>query len=86
MDNKLIKKDMLTRLRTIKGHIQGIENMIEEDKPCESILMQIAAVRSSIDKVGTIIIEDHAKDCLLKDNLTKDEVDQLLKTVIKFTK
>jgi DNA-binding FrmR family transcriptional regulator len=83
------KKDIINRLRTIKGHIAGIEKMIEEDtKTCDDILLQIAAIRSSVHKVGLIILEEHAKDCLIgdKEMVTRDEVDQVLKTIVKFVK
>ncbi|WP_129599028.1 metal-sensitive transcriptional regulator [Anaerophilus nitritogenes] len=83
------KKDLINRLRTIKGHIAGVEKMIEEDtKSCNDILLQIAAIRASIHKVGLIILEEHAKDCLIedKDTITKEELDKVLKTIIKFMK
>ncbi|QZY55363.1 metal-sensitive transcriptional regulator [Crassaminicella profunda] len=83
------KKDIINRLRTIKGHIAGIEKMIEEDtKTCDDILLQIAAIRASVHKVGLIILEDHAKDCLIGDQemVTREEVDKVLKTIVKFVK
>ncbi|SET28154.1 DNA-binding transcriptional regulator, FrmR family [Natronincola peptidivorans] len=86
MQQEQIRKDILNRLKTVKGHIQGIEKMVSEDKSCEDILLQIAAVKSSIEKVGALIVEEHAKDCLLKDNITPEEVNNILKTVIKFAK
>ncbi|ABR47389.1 protein of unknown function DUF156 [Alkaliphilus metalliredigens QYMF] len=86
MEEKEVKKDIVNRLRTIKGHIQGIEKMIEEDKECEDILLQITAVKSSVDRVGQLIIENHSKECLLKDNISSDEIDKVLKTILKFMK
>lgn len=86
MREQQIRKDILNRLKTVKGHIQGIEKMVEEDKSCEEVLLQVAAVKSSIEKVGSLIVEDHAKECLLKENITAEEVDRILKTVIKFAK
>ncbi|SDK02572.1 metal-sensitive transcriptional regulator [Natronincola ferrireducens] len=86
MDQQQIRKDILNRLKTIKGHIQGIEKMIEEEKACDDVLLQIAAVKSSLEKVGSIIVEDHAKECLLRENITRDEVDKILKTIMKFSK
>lgn len=89
MSKENAKKDIINRLRTIKGHIAGIEKMVEEDtKTCDDILLQIAAIRASVHKVGLIILEEHTKDCLIGDNetLTKDEVDKVLKTIVKFVK
>lgn len=80
------KRALINRLRTIKGHINGIEKMIEEEKSCEEILLQITAVKSSVEKVGYIIIEDHAKDCLIGNINDKEDIERVIQTVIKFVK
>ncbi|KAB3537727.1 metal-sensitive transcriptional regulator [Alkaliphilus pronyensis] len=86
MDNTKVKKDIINRLKTIKGHIHGIEKMIEDGKECHEILIQINAIKSSVEKVGLLIIEDNAKECLIKDNLSVEEVEDIVKTIIKFMK
>lgn len=82
------KKNIINRLRTLKGHIAGIEKMVEEGKNCEDILVQIAAIKSSMHKVGVIIIEEHAMDCLLSDEepLNKEKVENVLKTLMSYMK
>ncbi|SCY67328.1 metal-sensitive transcriptional regulator [Alkaliphilus peptidifermentans] len=86
MEDKEVKKDIINRLKTIKGHIQGIENMIEEGKECHEILLQVNAIKSSVEKVGLLIIEDNAKECLIKDNISSEEVENIVKSIIKFLK
>lgn len=90
MSKEAQKKDIINRLKTIKGHINGIEKMIEEDKSCDEILLQIAAIKSSIQKVGLIIMEDHAMECLLPDEhggpATKEQMEKLIKTFVNFSK
>jgi len=84
------KKNITTRLRTLKGHISGIEKMVEEGKHCEDILIQIAAVKSSIHKIGMIIVEEHALDCLLNEEpegtLDKEKIKKIIKTLLNYTK
>lgn len=58
------REGVIGRLKTVKGHITGIEKMVGEGKPCQEILVQIAAVRSSIHKVGLMIVEENALNCL----------------------
>jgi DNA-binding FrmR family transcriptional regulator len=80
---------MLNRLKTIKGHIGGIERMIEEGKECQEVLLQIAAVKASLEKVGYSLLEEHAVQCLVKDNDGKvgaGEVAELINTILKFAK
>jgi len=86
MEGLEFRKDIINRLKTIKGHIQGIERMVEEGKSCEDILLQITAIKSSVEKVGMIMIEDHAKECLIKDKVSPEEVDMIIKNIIKFLK
>jgi DNA-binding FrmR family transcriptional regulator len=82
MEREMTKKKILNRLKTIKGHIGGIERMVEEGKPCEDILMQVGAIKSSIHKVGVVIMEDYARECISTNvNLSEDEITQLEKVI-----
>jgi DNA-binding FrmR family transcriptional regulator len=55
----------LRRLKTIEGHIRGIEHMVEEDTYCIDILRQIQAVQAALSKVSTQILDEHLHSCLL---------------------
>ena len=54
MLNTETEKAILTRLRTVKGHIAGIERMVENKENCADILVQISATRSAIEKMAFI--------------------------------
>jgi len=54
------------RLARIEGHVRGIKRMVEEDTPCPDVLVQIAAVRSALNNVGQIILEDHLRTCMVR--------------------
>lgn len=90
MSKETAKKDILNRLKTIKGHIAGIEKMVEEDKTCDDILLQIAAIKSSVHKVGLVIMEEHAKECLIGmengECLDKEKFEKVINTIVKFAK
>jgi len=82
------KEMLLKRLRRIEGQVKGIQKMIENDRYCTDILIQIAAVRSAINKVGGIVLENHLKGCV-RNNLKNDNeeiVDELIDIMIKFLK
>jgi len=84
-----LRNDILMRLKTIKGHIAGIEKMVEEEKSCEEILLQIAAVKASLEKVGMSIIQEHAKDCILASEdgkATYEDVQRIINLLVKFAK
>lgn len=83
------KDAIIKRLRRIEGQVKGIQKMVDEDKYCSDILIQIAAVRSALNSVGGIILENHMKECLKKylDGAAGDQVlDDLVTTMIKYTK
>lgn len=86
MKEEKIRKDIINRLRTIKGHINGIEKMVDEGKECSDVLLQITAIKSSIEKVGLLIIEDHAKTCLIKDDLSSEDAENIIQNIVKFMK
>ena len=54
----------LRRLKTVEGHIRGIERMIDEEAYCIDVIRQILAVQSALNRVSTIILEEHLKSCL----------------------
>lgn len=84
------KDAIINRLRRIEGQVKGIENMVENGKYCGDILVQIAAARAALNKVGGIILENHMTECLktyLSDKDADDEMlDELVDIIIKYTK
>jgi len=61
---KAEKQEVLKRMNYIDGHLNGIRKMIEEDKYCVDILQQMYAVRKSIEKLESIILENHLQSCV----------------------
>ena len=80
---------ILNRLKRIEGQIKGIQKMVEEDKYCADILMQINAVRSAVNNVGTLILENHLKDCLNEVSSHEDQdilIKELSELISKYAK
>jgi DNA-binding FrmR family transcriptional regulator len=59
-------QSVLNRLARIEGHVRGIKRMVEENRPCPDVLVQIAAVRSALNGVGRVVLEDHLKGCMVE--------------------
>jgi CsoR family transcriptional regulator, copper-sensing transcriptional repressor len=58
-------KDQLhKRLRRIEGQVRGIQRMVEDDRPCPDILVQIAAIEAALDKVALGLLDGHVKHCV----------------------
>ena len=56
--------DALHRLKNVEGHIRGIQRMIDEDQYCIDVIRQINAAQAALNKVSTIILEEHLNSCV----------------------
>ena len=83
MNHNATKTEVLNRLKNVKGHIAGIERMVEEGQNCGNILIQLSAIRSSIEKVGIYILENNAVECLCDDIDQKTEDKEKILHVVK---
>ena len=54
----------LGRLRRIEGQVQGIQRMVEEDKYCVDILLQLAAVQGAVEQVQKLVLGQHIETCV----------------------
>ena len=59
------RTDALKRLAYIDGHLNGVRKMIEEDRYCIDVLKQMHAIRKSIEKLETMLLEDHLHTCVV---------------------
>lgn len=61
------KKIILNRLSRIAGQINGIAKMIETDRYCYDILIQLSAIDKAVKSVANVILDAHMRACLVKD-------------------
>lgn len=52
------------RLRRIEGQVRGIQRLIDEDVYCIDVLTQVSAVKSALDRVALLLLEDHLAHCV----------------------
>ena len=70
------------RMKKIIGQLNAIDKMIDEDVPCEDILIQINAAKSALHKVGQVVLEGHLNHCV-RDGIEHGDAD---KTISEFAK
>jgi DNA-binding FrmR family transcriptional regulator len=58
-----IKDRNLKRLRRIEGQVRGLQGMVENDRYCADIMMQIASVQEALRGVGCELMRNHLKHC-----------------------
>lgn len=59
------KKDLERRLARIAGQVAGIQRMVDEDRYCIDVILQVSAARAALAKVGRIALERHFETCLV---------------------
>jgi DNA-binding FrmR family transcriptional regulator len=58
-----IKARNLTRLRRIEGQVRGLQKMVDEERYCTDVLVQIASVHEALRSVGRALMRNHLKHC-----------------------
>ena len=81
-------KAVLNRMSRAIGHMESIKRMVEDGRDCSEVLIQIAAVRSAINNIGKIILEDHINHCIVDAVETGDKkaLEDLNEAIEKFVK
>ena len=85
------KAKTLGRLRRIEGQVQGIQRMVEEDKYCLDILLQLAAVQGAVGQVQKILLGQHLESCVadaVRSGNARDrqkKMDELLDVLSRFS-
>ena len=82
------KKAVLGRLKRASGHLQSIIRMIEADRDCAEVLVQLAAVRAAINNAGKVLLRDHIAECISEAvaHDDKDKIADLSKAIEQFMK
>lgn len=58
-------EDALRRLKTVEGHLRGIQRMVEEEAYCMDIIQQIRAVQGALNKINNQVLEEHLHSCVI---------------------
>lgn len=78
------KEYYIKRLNKVSGQVEGLKNMISDDRYCSDILMQIKAINNSLKSLGNIILNEHLHHCVVDkiqngDLSVIDEICELLR-------
>ena len=61
--DEVSREAVLKRLKRIEGQVRGLQKMVSEERPCESIITQLAAVRSAVDSTGALVLNNYMHIC-----------------------
>ncbi|MCF3942286.1 metal-sensing transcriptional repressor [Oceanobacillus alkalisoli] len=83
------KTAITNRLKRIEGQVRGIQKMVEEDRYCVDILVQISAINAALKKVGHEVTERHIKHCVsdaVKSGEGEPVIDELMDVLKQISK
>lgn len=78
------------RLKRIAGQVAGVQRMVDEDRYCVDVLLQVAAVRAALDQVGKLVLANHVETCVAgafasgSARERKRKMDELLEVFARF--
>jgi len=81
-ETEVTRDAILNRFKRIEGQVRGLQKMIIEERDCESIVTQLAAVRSAIDSVGALVLNNYIKICVPKGSESDPEVYESMVRVV----
>lgn len=61
-NKKYFQDELLNRLKKIEGQVRGVHKMIQEGRKCGDIVIQLAAIKAAVNRVGTTVLACHLAD------------------------
>lgn len=81
------KTAALNRLKTVRGHLDGVIGMVDDERYCPEIMKQISALQSSLEKANRVLLQNHLETCVahaVAEGRGAQIVDELMETM-KYT-
>ena len=95
LDEKMVPRtegeieSLIKRLKRIEGQVRGVQKMVEDNRYCVDILVQISAINAALNKVGFNLLERHTKHCVSKavrEGNGEDSIQELMNVIKQFSK
>lgn len=80
---------LIKRLKRIEGQVRGVQKMVEDNRYCVDILVQISAINAALNKVGFNLLERHTKHCVSKavrEGNGEESIQELMNVIKQFSK
>jgi DNA-binding FrmR family transcriptional regulator len=81
------KKNALNRLKTVRGHLDAVIGMVENERYCPQVMKQVSALEASLERVNRILLQNHLETCVpraVSEGRSEEIVEELMET-LKYT-
>jgi CsoR family transcriptional regulator, copper-sensing transcriptional repressor len=82
-------ESIVKRLKRIEGQVRGVQKMVEDNRYCIDILVQISAIQAALNKVGLNLLERHVNHCVAKairEGSGEESIRELMDVIKQFSK
>ncbi|MCG3083335.1 metal-sensing transcriptional repressor [Anoxybacillus sp. LAT_35] len=95
MDKKMVPRteqeieSIMKRLKRIEGQVRGVQKMVEDNRYCIDILVQISAITAALNKVGLNLLERHVSHCVskaIREGSGEESIRELMDVIKQFSK
>lgn len=84
IESDAAKDTLKVRLRRIEGQVRGVQKMVDDNRDCQEILQQLAAIRAAVQNASDVFLRTYAKECLTRaDQSASPEREALIDDVMK---
>ena len=66
LQNPETKEQLIQRLRRIEGQVRGVSGMVDDERDCHEIMQQLSAIRSAVQSVSRVFLQEYATECLVE--------------------
>jgi DNA-binding FrmR family transcriptional regulator len=83
------KLEVRRRLKRARGQVDGIDRMLEENRPCAEILQQIAAAQEALRAAGKLMVRSYLEKCAtdgIKAERTREVYDEFLEIIYRMVR
>ncbi|MHB1503240.1 MAG: metal-sensitive transcriptional regulator [Acidimicrobiales bacterium] len=78
------KTEALTRLKTVRGHLDGVIDMVQAERYCPELMKQVAALQASLEKVNRLLLRNHLETCVseaIQTGQGREKIDELMEAL-----
>lgn len=79
------KKAALNRLKTVRGHMEAVISMVEEERYCPEVMKQVSALEASLERVNRILLQNHLETCVPR-AIAEDRGEQIVAELMETLK
>jgi DNA-binding FrmR family transcriptional regulator len=82
-------ESIIKRLKRIEGQVRGVQKMVEDNRYCIDVLVQISAIQAALNKVGLNLLERHVNHCVskaIREGNGEESIRELMDVIKQFSK